>query len=148
MNNFVTYPLPKMMKTWRKCAYLMVIDSIGSVIPSKHSILRTQTSKSDAILSFGNVHRLPVDSRRNPDHSPTIVAKRHSVDCFLHRLKISGSILWDGEYTSCHCVEKCVILVSIEKVWKRVYIQFNSRLGLLPYVYFLFCLLFYSNHLF
>lgn len=80
----------------------MVIDSGGGVVPGKHSVLRAQTSKSDEILCLGHVHRLTVDSRRHPDHRPASVAKRHCIDCFLHRLEISVSVLWYRENASSH----------------------------------------------
>jgi len=63
----------------------MVIDSGGSVVPGKHSFLRGQSSESDEILGFGDVHRLWVDSRRDPNHRPANVPKWHGVDRLLHR---------------------------------------------------------------
>lgn len=90
----------------KKGAYLMVIDSGGSVVPGKHSALRGPSSESDEIFGLGDVHRLPVDSRRDPNHRPANVAKRHGVDRLLHRLEISGSVLWNGDYARCHSVER------------------------------------------
>lgn len=74
-------------------AYLVVIDSGGSVVPCKHSVFRTESGQSDEILGLGNVHRLPVDSRRDPDHRPASVSERHGIDCLLYRLEIGSSVL-------------------------------------------------------
>lgn len=80
----------------------MVIDSGGSVVPGKHSVLGAESGESDEILGLGDIHRLPVDSRRHPNHRPPNVAERHGVDRLLHRLEICGSVLCHREYASCH----------------------------------------------
>lgn len=84
----------------------MVINSGGSVVPGKHGVLRAESGESDEILGLGNIHRLPVDSRRDPNHRPANVAQRHGVDSLLHRLEICGPVLCHREYASCHFLER------------------------------------------
>lgn len=89
-------------RTRSKFAHLVVFNSGSCIVPGKHSILRTESSKGNVIFSLRHVHRLFVDSRRHSNHSPAVVSERDSINCFLDSPIVSSSVLWDCDYRSGH----------------------------------------------